>query len=66
MSKKQLIIKKGPNGIVSVSGEKLTSMVDCRGKTPEEALEAVRWAILLAGHVWTPYAEKIARKELGL
>lgn len=66
MSENWLRVRKDTNGVVTVTGEKFKSKVDIRGKTPEEALEAVRWAILLAGYVYSEKAEKIARRELGM
>jgi len=47
-----------------VSGKGFNTVVDIRPKTPEEKLEAVRTAVLLAGYVWTKDVEKRAKKAI--
>jgi hypothetical protein len=59
-----LIIEKKRNGTIEVSGKGFNTVVDIRPKTPEEKLEAVRTAVLLAGYVWTKDVEKRAKKAI--
>lgn len=66
MSQKTLSVCKNTNGTVTVSDDRCTTVVDIRKLEPKERLEAVRWAVLMGGHVYTTKIERMVRKELGL
>lgn len=66
ISTKPLSVCKNANGTVTVSDDRYTTVVDIRKRPPKEGLEAVRWAVLMGGYVYTEKIEKMVRKELGL
>jgi hypothetical protein len=66
MGEKTISVRKSKSGIVTIKSGGYVESIDVRMKTPPQKFEAVRWAILTAGFVFTEDIEKMVRNELGM
>ena len=64
MAKKTLSVRKNADGTVTIKSGGYVENIDVRAKTPWQKYDAVKWAILTAGYVFTGEIEKMVRKEL--
>lgn len=63
---RDLAIFKDENGIITVRAGKYSEFIDTKELNSWEIIEAVRWAILRSGFVFSRQIEKMARRNLNL